>query len=188
MSFYYRRNPGADPGFFLGGRALVSCSTSTPINHIVFWFFLQNTICVRKPQVIPGGGAQPPHPPLDPPLEPRLTPSTQPTKLRRIPHHNSCSASNLIYMIQCNKCNMQYIGETKRQFSDRFGEQRRSIEKARNPYQFHHPTAVSEHFSLPDHSIKDIEIIPLELINAGGQNLSSNYICFGKLSLCFLKS
>ena len=28
--------PGADPGFFLGGGALVSCSTSTPINHIFF--------------------------------------------------------------------------------------------------------------------------------------------------------
>ena len=30
---------GADPGFFLGGGALVSCSTATPINHIVFFFF-----------------------------------------------------------------------------------------------------------------------------------------------------
>ena len=30
--------PGADPGFFSGGGALVSCSTSTPINHIVFFF------------------------------------------------------------------------------------------------------------------------------------------------------
>ena len=36
--------------FFLGGGALLSCSTSTPINHI------------RKPQVIPGG-AHPLHPP-----------------------------------------------------------------------------------------------------------------------------
>ena len=45
---------GADPGFFLGGGALVSCSTSTPINHIVFfiYFFLQNTSCIRQPQVI----------------------------------------------------------------------------------------------------------------------------------------
>ena len=34
----------------LGGGELVSCSTSTPINHIVF--FLQNTSCIRKPQVI----------------------------------------------------------------------------------------------------------------------------------------
>ena len=30
---------GADPGFFLGGGALVSCSTSTPINHIVSFSF-----------------------------------------------------------------------------------------------------------------------------------------------------
>ena len=42
---------GADPGFFLGGGALVSCSTSTPINH--------------RPQVISwgGGGAHTLHPP-----------------------------------------------------------------------------------------------------------------------------
>ena len=54
------KKSGADPGFFLGGGALVSCSTSTPINHIVF--FLQNTSLIRKPQV--------PSPPrLDPPLE-----------------------------------------------------------------------------------------------------------------------
>ena len=32
---------GVDPGFFLGGGALVSCSTSTPINHIVFFFFAE---------------------------------------------------------------------------------------------------------------------------------------------------
>ena len=29
--------PGADSGFFLVGGALVSCSTSTPINHMVFF-------------------------------------------------------------------------------------------------------------------------------------------------------
>ena len=51
--------PGADPGFFLGGGALVSCSTSTPINHILF---SQNTSCIRKPQVI-----------SDPPLETNYT-------------------------------------------------------------------------------------------------------------------
>ena len=52
MQFIHQ--PGADPGFFLGGGALVSGSTSTPINHIVF--FLQSTSCIRKPQVISGGG------------------------------------------------------------------------------------------------------------------------------------
>ena len=31
---------------------------------------------------------------------------------------------------------------------------------------FNHPTAVSDHLSLPYHSIKDIELILLELINS----------------------
>ena len=31
------RSAGADPGYILGGGALVSCSTSTPISHIVFF-------------------------------------------------------------------------------------------------------------------------------------------------------
>ena len=53
---------GADPGFFLGGGALVS--SNKPHS-----FFLQNTSCIRKPQVISGGeGAHPLHPPPDPPL------------------------------------------------------------------------------------------------------------------------
>ena len=66
---YYGKS-GADPGLFLGGGALVSCSTSTPINHILF--FLQNTSCIRKAQVISGGGGVVCTPctlPLDPPLE-----------------------------------------------------------------------------------------------------------------------
>ena len=46
---------------FLGGGALVSCATSTPINHIVF-HFLQNTSCIRNPQVISRGGCAPPAP------------------------------------------------------------------------------------------------------------------------------
>ena len=61
---FLHASPGADPGFFLGGGALVSRSTSTPINHI--FFFLENTSCIRKPQVISGGrgggGCAPPAP------------------------------------------------------------------------------------------------------------------------------
>ena len=50
----------------------MSCSTSTPINHI--FFFWQNTGCIRKPQVISGGGgARPPRAPLHPP--PRSAPA-----------------------------------------------------------------------------------------------------------------
>ena len=67
---------GADPGFFLGGGALVSCSTSTPINHRVF---SQNISCIRKPQVISGGkggGCAPPAP--SPSIRPCVSPGFNP--------------------------------------------------------------------------------------------------------------
>ena len=31
-------------------------------------------------------------------------------------------------VIQCNRCNLQYIGETKRRLKDRFNEHRRTID------------------------------------------------------------
>ena len=50
---------GADPGFFLGGGALVSCSTSTPINHIVF--FRRIPVVLENRRSSQGGrGAHPP--------------------------------------------------------------------------------------------------------------------------------
>ena len=33
------------------------------------------------------------------------------------------NTKNVIYMVQCNRCNLQYIGETKRRLKDRFNEQ-----------------------------------------------------------------
>ena len=37
---------------------------------------------------------------------------------------HTCETSNVICMIQCTKCNLQYIGETKRRLKDRFTEHR----------------------------------------------------------------
>ena len=82
---------------------------------------------------------------------------------RPIRHHTTCSSSNLIYMIQSSRCKVQYSGETKRHLRDRFGERRRAIKNQRHIDQ---PTAVSDHFTLPGHSINNIELIPLELINS----------------------
>ena len=50
-------------------------------------------------------------------------------------------------MIQCNKCNVQYFGRTKRHLSDRFVEQRRAIEKAIVKQHIDQPTAVTDHFT-----------------------------------------
>ena len=69
-------------------------------------------------------------------------------------------------MIQCNKCNVEYIGETKCHLIDRFGEHRSAIEKAIAKQHIDQPTAVSDHFTLPVHSIDNIELVPLELITS----------------------
>ena len=55
--------PGADQRFFLGGGALVSCSTSTPINHI--FFFCRIPVVLENRRSSQGGrrGAHPLHPP-----------------------------------------------------------------------------------------------------------------------------
>ena len=51
---------GADPGFFLGGGALVSCYTSTPINHIVFYRI--PAVLENRKSSWGGGGCAPPAP------------------------------------------------------------------------------------------------------------------------------
>ena len=66
---YKGTTPGADPGFFLGGGALVSCSASTPINHIVF--FCRIPVVLENRRSSQGGGVRTPCTlPLDPPLHP----------------------------------------------------------------------------------------------------------------------
>ena len=43
-------------------------------------------------------------------------------------------------MIQCNRCNLQYIGETKRRLKDKFNEHRRTID---NPNTKSKPTTAA---------------------------------------------
>ena len=71
-------------------------------------------------------------------------------------------SENVIYMVQCNRCNLHYIGqigETKRQLKDRFNEYRRAVDKTSIKSK---PTTVSEHFlSHSNHSYTDMQLIPL---------------------------
>ena len=58
-----------------------------------------------------------------------LTPYTfsSNSETRLIKSNLTCDTKNLIYMIQCNRCNLQYIAETKRRLQDHFIEHRRTI-------------------------------------------------------------
>ena len=76
----------------------------------------------------------------------------------------SIRAFLVIYMVQCNRCNLQYIGETKRRLKDRFNEHRRAVDKTNIKSK---PTTVSEHFlSHSNHSHTDMQLIPLQKIHS----------------------
>ncbi|CAH3017774.1 unnamed protein product, partial [Porites evermanni] len=70
---------------------------------------------------------------------------------RPITNNIDCNSKNVIYIIQCNHCSKQYIGETKR---------------LDNPSNISKTTTVSEHFLTNDHSANDITLVPLELIKS----------------------
>ena len=80
----------------------------------------------------------------------------------KIKPHITCETSNVIYMIQCTKCNLQYIGETKRRLKDRFNEPRRPII---NPFSSYTPTVVSRHFLISGHAEDHMILIPLEQLH-----------------------
>ena len=63
-------------------------------------------------------------------------------------------------MIECKRCKKQYIGETKRTIRERFTEHRQTTN---NPSHANASAAVTTHFNLPDHSIEDMTLIPLEI-------------------------
>ena len=67
-------------------------------------------------------------------------------------------------MVQCNRYNLQYMGETKRRLRDRFKEHRRAVDEANIKSK---PTTDSEHFlSHSNHSHTDMLLIPLEKIHS----------------------
>ena len=70
----------------------------------------------------------------------------------------SCTSVNLIYAITCHKCDMLYIGETKRRMADRFTEHLRSIKLKQTGL------PVASHFAT-NHSLNDITITGIKLCN-----------------------
>ena len=80
-----------------------------------------------------------------------------------IKSHITCETFNVIYLIQCRLCNLQYCGETNRRLKDRFNEHRRTI---LNPTGNYIHTAVSEHF-LTHHSDNHMLLIPIEKLKNG---------------------
>lgn len=72
----------------------------------------------------------------------------------------TCETENLIYMIQCRRCNLQYIGKTTRRLKERFNEHHRAVENQK-------ATGPAEHFlNSRDHTADDMQVIPIEKVSS----------------------
>lgn len=77
----------------------------------------------------------------------------------------TCETKTIIYLITCRACNKQYIGETGRGLRDRLNNHKSDIKNQRR-------TPVAVHFNQPKHSILDLKITPIEIIENHANRLS----------------
>ena len=75
-----------------------------------------------------------------------------------IQQNSECSNSNIIYLITCQVCNLQYVGETGNNLRQRLRAHRHDI-KANNL------TPIGTHFNKANHTFKDLKIIAIETLN-----------------------
>ena len=76
----------------------------------------------------------------------------------KIRGHITCTTSNIIYLISCRICGIQYIGETKNPLKKRFYGHRSTVKTQKLD------TPVGQHFNLPNHSISDMILQGIEAL------------------------
>jgi len=72
----------------------------------------------------------------------------------------TCKTSNLVYLITCGNCSLQYVGETSRTLAERITDHKSNIRLRKN-------TPVALHFNTAGHSIKDLTITGIESFDGG---------------------
>ena len=72
--------------------------------------------------------------------------------------HHTCQDENLVYIVECSKCRLQYIGETKHTAEKRWAEHLGYVRNKRLDQ------ATGAHFNLPGHKIDHMKFSVLEKI------------------------
>lgn len=90
--------------------------------------------------------------------------STITNKTYQLKSNFDCKSTNVIYLITCNYCNLQYVGQTGRTLTDRINNHLSCIRTRKN-------TTIALHFNLPHHNYKQhFKIIAIETTD-NSQNL-----------------
>jgi len=67
----------------------------------------------------------------------------------------TCASTNIVYLVSCSKCNMQYVGETGRTLRDRVTDHVSCIRLKKQ-------TPIGLHFNQAGHSLKNFTILAIE--------------------------
>lgn len=81
----------------------------------------------------------------------------------KINNNLNCNSKNIIYIITCAICGLQYVGETSRSARDRLTDHRSAIKT-------HKETPIGLHFNSPGHKTTDVIFTPVELMTTDNTN------------------
>jgi hypothetical protein len=75
----------------------------------------------------------------------------------------NCHSCNIVYLITCLKCNIQYVGETGNALQSRMNGHRYCIK-------FNKDTPVGIHFNSPNHNLSHLTVMPIEKIKSNNMS------------------
>ena len=89
-------------------------------------------------------------------------------------YSTDCTSQNVIYLIECKRCNMQYIGQTNQQVSKRMNSHRFDI----NTYGGQsYATNIALHFNSDSHSLNDFRFLPIDAVKNEMDRLCKETYC-----------
>ena len=94
----------------------------------------------------------------------------------QLQHNLNCKSKEIVYLITCLRCNLQYVGETSKPLHERMWKYRNKISQQRYDPKL---TLIEQHFR-PEHDhegMEDFAIMPIDLrVNATGNTIYGDYI------------
>ena len=67
----------------------------------------------------------------------------------------NCNSRNVIYLLTCKTCGIQYVGETSTRFRERMNNHKSAINNA-------YDNSVARHYNSPGHSLRSLEMLPID--------------------------
>lgn len=83
----------------------------------------------------------------------------------RVHGNVNCRTTNVIYLITCRHCNLQYVGQTSRSLADRINDHLSYVRTRKT----NTPTGL--HFNLPGHNINDLQFVGIEHVPTDSSTL-----------------